>query len=283
MNQQQETNWWNRNWKWFVPVGGLGAIILLALFCALIAYIAFGFVKSSGVNKEAIAKAKMDSGLMHALGSPIKEGIFVTGNMKISGASGQADLTIPISGPKGKATLYVLATKSADKWKFSTLEVAISGSGERINLLFNVSSSLARFLGSWEYRQRNSSSPTGYDNQGEILKLIQVCGVIKGFYFGLERTGEHGLWYTLVEIQYVKVSEDGRITFMVPARNLYRDRPDSLKDIETLRNTSTGFTRTELKFQGQLKNNDLILHCISEPSECPEEVMVFRKGKWTQS
>jgi len=108
MNQHQETNWWNRNWKWFVPVGGLGAIILLALFCALIAYIAFGFVKSSGVYKEAIAKAKMDSAVMHALGSPIKEGIFVTGNMKISGASGQADLAIPISGPKGKATLYVL-------------------------------------------------------------------------------------------------------------------------------------------------------------------------------
>jgi hypothetical protein len=26
MNQPQERNWWNRNWKWFVPLGCLGTI-----------------------------------------------------------------------------------------------------------------------------------------------------------------------------------------------------------------------------------------------------------------
>lgn len=230
-----------------------------------------------------MGKAKMDSAVIKALGSPIKEGLFVAGNMKISVPSGKADLAIPLSGPKGKATLYVLARKSADKWNFSTLEVAISRSGERINLLVNVSSSLELFLGTWEYRQRNSSSPTGYDNQGEILELIQFDGLIQGSYFGLERTGEHGLWYTSVEIQDVEVSEDGKITFIVPVRDLHRDRSGSLEDIEKVKNTPTGFSRIELKFHGRLKNGDLILQCISEPSECPEDVMVFRKSKWAQS
>jgi hypothetical protein len=145
---------------------------------------------------------------------------------------------------------------------------------------FAVDHTLTPFLGTWEYRQRNSASPTGYDDEGEKLELIQVGGSIQGLYFGLERAGEHGLWYTLVEIKDVEVSEDGKITFRVPGRDLYRDRPNSLGDIEKLKDTPKGFTRIELKFRGQLKHGDLILQCIAEPIDCPEDVMVFRKGKW---
>lgn len=282
MNQPQERNWWHQNWKWFVPVGGLGVIVLLV---AGIVYLLFGFVKSSETYKKAVAKAKTNSAVMEALGSPIGEGLFVMGEIKISGPSGQADLAIPISGPKGKATIYAAATKSAGKWTFSTLEVVIKASGERINLLFTDSSNLARFLGTWEYRQKNSGSASGYDAEGERLELVQVGGSIYGLYFGLERTGEHGLWYTLVEMQDIEVSEDGRTSFRVPARDFYRDRPGSLEDIEKLRDTPKaprGFTRIELEFRGQLENGDLILQCMSETNECPEDVMVFRKGKWTQ-
>jgi hypothetical protein len=137
MNQPQERNWWNRNWKWFVPVGCLGAIVLLVGFGAMIVFLAFGFVKSSESYKQAVAIAKTNSAVMEALGSPIKEGLLFAGNINISGSSGEADLAIPISGPKGKAILYAVATKSAGKWTFSTLEVAIKASGERIDILFS--------------------------------------------------------------------------------------------------------------------------------------------------
>lgn len=146
---------------------------------------------------------------------------------------------------------------------------------------FAANDALTPFLGTWEYRQRNSASPTGYDDEGERLELNEKGGSMQGLYFGLERTGEHGLWYTLVEIKDVEVSEDGKITFRVPGRYLYRDRPSSLGEAEEIKkHTLTGFTRIELKFRGQLKNGDLILQCISGPGECPEDVMVFRKGKW---
>ena len=71
------------------------------------------------------------------MGSPIKEGLLVAGNINIRGSSGEADLAIPISGPKGKAILYAVATKSAGKWTFRTLEVAMEASGERIDILFS--------------------------------------------------------------------------------------------------------------------------------------------------
>ena len=137
MKQPKEKNWWDRNWKWFVPVGCFGAIFLLVGFGAMIVYLIFGLVKSSETYKHAVTEAKTNSAVIKALGQPIEEGFIVAGHINISGSSGESDLAIPISGPKGKAILYAVATKSAGKWTFSTLEVAIKASGERIDILFS--------------------------------------------------------------------------------------------------------------------------------------------------
>jgi Cytochrome oxidase complex assembly protein 1 len=45
----------------------------------------------------------MHPAVIEALGSPIKEGFFVSGNTNVNGASGEANLSIPISGPREKA------------------------------------------------------------------------------------------------------------------------------------------------------------------------------------
>ena len=72
---------------------------------------------------------------VEALGAPIEEGLLVMGNINLSGSSGEADLTIPLSGPKGNGTLYVVARKSAGQWTFSQLVLVVSESGDRIDLL----------------------------------------------------------------------------------------------------------------------------------------------------
>ncbi len=279
MDGLQERTWWSRNWKWCLPLAGLCTLVLLA---GVVVYVIFGLVKSTEVYQEAVARARAHPAVVKALGSPIQEGFLVRGNIRISGSSGRADLAIPLSGPQGKATLYAVAAKSADRWTFSTLEINIRDSDERINLLLPHSPPFARFLGTWEYRQKNSGSPTGYDDQGEVLVLMRSGKSVRGLYFGLERTGEHGLWYTLVEIQDLDLVRDGHIAFKVPARELYRERPTSLKDLEKQKDAQAGFTRVELFFQGQIENGSLVLRCTSGPGDCPEDVMVFRKGRWPQ-
>jgi hypothetical protein len=52
----------------------------------------------------------------------------------VNGGSGDADLTIPISGPKGKGTIYAVATKSAGEWTYSKLVVKIDRTGDAIDL-----------------------------------------------------------------------------------------------------------------------------------------------------
>jgi hypothetical protein len=70
-------------------------------------------------------QARSNPTVANALGSPIKEGFLVSGNINVNGASGNAELAIPISGPKGKATIYVEAVKSAGEWSFSKLVVKL--------------------------------------------------------------------------------------------------------------------------------------------------------------
>lgn len=135
MNQEQDKNWWERNWKWFVPVGCLGLMVLATGFVFLILTIVFGMIKSSDAYQIALAEATSHPAVQEAMGTPIEPGLLVAGNIHISGPSGQANLSIPISGPKGKGTIYAVAAKSAGQWLFSTLVVEVKTGRQRINLL----------------------------------------------------------------------------------------------------------------------------------------------------
>ena len=135
MDQPRTRNGWSRNWIWFVPVGCLSALLLLLGFVALILMLVFGLMKSSDAYQQGLLKARTDPAVIQALGSPIQDGFFTTGNINLNGASDHADLAIPVAGPKGKATLYVVADKSAGVWSFSTLTVEVDATHQRMNLL----------------------------------------------------------------------------------------------------------------------------------------------------
>ena len=131
----QRPSWWSRNWKWFVPMGCLTMIGLVIAFVAMIMFIVFGALRSTDVYKQAVARAKKNPAVIEALGSPIEEGMLLSGKTNVEGSSGEADLSVPISGPKGKGTLYIVATKSAGEWTYSQLVVEVAQDRKRINLL----------------------------------------------------------------------------------------------------------------------------------------------------
>ena len=135
MHQRPGTNWWGRNWKWFLPVGCLGTSILFAGFIASIMFIAFSAMKSSDAYKDAVAKASAHPLVQESIGTPIEEGMFASGKINVGGASGNASLSIPLSGPKGEAILYVKAEKSAGQWTYSILAVEIKATQQMIDLL----------------------------------------------------------------------------------------------------------------------------------------------------
>jgi hypothetical protein len=117
----------SKNWK--------RALMIIAGLVVLLTAAINVVITDSEVSKVAFARAQANPILKTRLGEPIKRGLFMSGNIEVSGPSGHADIEIPISGPKGKATLYAVARKSADVWNFDTLEAAIHDGGERVDLL----------------------------------------------------------------------------------------------------------------------------------------------------
>ena len=110
------------------------ALLFLA-FVGSILLIVFSAMKSTDVYKQALARAKAHPAVIEALGSPIKDGFLMSGNTNVNGASGESNLAIPISGPKGKGTIYVSANKLLGRWIYSGLVVELGQTHERIDLL----------------------------------------------------------------------------------------------------------------------------------------------------
>ena len=135
LDKVTEEEWYERNKKWAVPVGCLVAIVVIVGFFGGLFLLAFSAFKYSGVYVESLKKAHASPAVIQFLGEPIEEGFLVFGSIHVNGPSGEADIAIPISGPKGSGTIYAVATKSAGIWHFEVLEVDIKGSEDRIDLL----------------------------------------------------------------------------------------------------------------------------------------------------
>jgi len=118
-----------------VPVGCLSTAVLFVAFVGSVILIVFSAVKSTEVYKGALARAKAHPAVIEVLGSPITDVFLVSGNTNVNGASGEANLSIPISGPKGKGIIYVAATKSLGRWNYSGLVLEIAKTHQRIDLL----------------------------------------------------------------------------------------------------------------------------------------------------
>lgn len=91
-------------------------------------------MKSLGAYTIAVHRAEADARVTAVTGTPLKEGLLVMGSFNVNGASGRAELAIPMSGPRGKGTIYLVAAQSAGEWRFSTLVFQVDPSGERIDL-----------------------------------------------------------------------------------------------------------------------------------------------------
>ena len=97
----------------FIAVGGI-AIFLVSIF---------GLLRSSDAYRLAERRATTDPRVIALLGSPVKSGFLVSGNINLRGSTGDADLRFPISGPKGKANVHAVATRANGAWTFQTLVV----------------------------------------------------------------------------------------------------------------------------------------------------------------
>ena len=53
----------------------------------------------------------------------------------MTGETGDADFHVPLSAPRGRGSLHVVARMSGDRWIVDQAVITVLGSAERINLL----------------------------------------------------------------------------------------------------------------------------------------------------
>lgn len=128
-------SWFSRNWKWFVPTAALGFIVLVALAVGGLVGFVFGLLKSSEPYQHAVAVATSNPDVVRELGAPVSPGWYVSGNINVSGTSGDADLAIPLNGSLHRGTVYVHAKKTEGVWNYDKLEMLVEGREVRIELL----------------------------------------------------------------------------------------------------------------------------------------------------
>lgn len=132
----KQESWWKRNWKWFVPVSGcLAFLILLIVFVGGIIFSVTTAFKESEPYQYALEKANKDEYIVEVMGSPIEQEGMVSGNYKWNDGEKSADFRIPIEGPKGAGTLVINATGDEDSWTYHKIMVILDKTQEQVDLL----------------------------------------------------------------------------------------------------------------------------------------------------
>ena len=127
--------WLESHARWKIPLGCLTLLFLIALSVAGFLLVVTGSMRHSEVYKQAMARAQENQLVREQIGEPIEAGRLFSGRLVNNGSSGDADLEIPIHGPRGKGVVHAVAEKSDGVWNFTRLEVRIEGHAELIDLL----------------------------------------------------------------------------------------------------------------------------------------------------
>jgi len=130
-------SWWGRNWLWVLPTGCF-VLFVFAVACVLsTVFSVYRAVQSTPIYREALERARANPQVVARLGKPIKADFSFSGNLNLnsnrSGTSGNADITIPIHGPKGKAQIHFAGSVRRGHTRTKVLEV-IFPDGTKIDL-----------------------------------------------------------------------------------------------------------------------------------------------------
>ena len=124
--------WWQRHWKWAVPLLFLAMLAFAGGFVYLLLSMIGKGMRDNDAYRIALERARADQHVIAALGKPIQQKGFPSGRIV---ADTFAELRIPISGSRAKGAIYIEAHTHTGVWKFATLAVTPDGSDTPIDLL----------------------------------------------------------------------------------------------------------------------------------------------------
>ncbi len=117
---------------------GIIATILVGLLALVlgIATIVMSVMRNSDAVTMTVDRARASQALTAEIGTPVEMGWFLGGTINIDNGKGTADVTVPVNGPKGGASIHTRATKEPDSgWVLHEATATVDASGTKIDLL----------------------------------------------------------------------------------------------------------------------------------------------------
>lgn len=111
--------------KLIVIILAVAVLAGISLFAGIFLFV-MKLMTSNGAYQGALEKARKNPEVLAILGEPIEPGMFTSGSINTHNDSGRANLSIPVSGPKGSGTIRVVAEMQLGVWTFSRLDL-VSG------------------------------------------------------------------------------------------------------------------------------------------------------------
>jgi|HubBroStandDraft_5_1064220.scaffolds.fasta_scaffold385579_2 hypothetical protein len=140
-----QRGWFDQHPGWKIPFACVILIFLGGTFAGGTFLLVESSFHHSEVFVQAMARAGEDTQVRSQIGTPLTAGWLISGNLRLNGSSGNADLSIPIVGSRHKGTICAIAVKSAGTWRFKQLLVNVEGQAEKIDLLAAEPTSMHEF------------------------------------------------------------------------------------------------------------------------------------------
>jgi hypothetical protein len=95
----------------------------------------FALLKRSEPAQFALQLASAHPAAVASTGTPLEVGWVVTGSLKYSGSGGGAvRLSLPVRGPKGRATVAVRGVRVDGRWTYSILRLVPDDGSPHVDL-----------------------------------------------------------------------------------------------------------------------------------------------------
>lgn len=110
---------------------------LILIFVLVPTYIGISMtaMKQNEAYRLSISEIQGHEEVKTELGEPITAGLFVTGNVSMSGPDGRAALQYTVKGTKAEGEASVYAIKHAGQWELKQVVVEVTGTKKRISVV----------------------------------------------------------------------------------------------------------------------------------------------------
>jgi hypothetical protein len=141
MNDSVENkSWWNKNWKWIIPVFGIFLISIITISTTDIGKNTFDIVKAyadPNLVETALDKAQDNDEVKELLGTleQVDKMAKLEGSVKYSNNDTSVDISVRVKGSKGKGRMRIIAERNGETWEYKKIVIGIKKLKKTIEII----------------------------------------------------------------------------------------------------------------------------------------------------